>query len=638
MREWTALVLMGPVVAASAADAPSRDLGNGFKDHGVCTPVSNHRGTVATADGEGRAVVLSWLYDHRGGYGLLYLDARTGKSEVCGTPYNWSGDGPFASILSKAGRYYTHFGSHFTEFDPVKRAFTAVHKTVPQMAMSMTEDDQGRIWSATYPSSGLASYDPKTGEFKDYGHLYKQNWAQYPRGIAADDAGWIYFGIGSTRSQIIAFDPATAKATPLLAENERVQAYAPVVRDRNGKVYAHRGDGQWMELYQGRRSDLPEPPKVQAVPYIAGSQGLFHKVFPDGATLAEFSLLERKVAVKEKDGKLTRSDFDYPSEGAHTMGLAAAPNGTICGGTAFPMRFFSYDPKADTWERHTALGQWNTVTALGDTFWAGAYGHGILEEWDPSQPWVDTVAGKAESNPKVLFECKEVINRPHDLLATPDGKWVVLAGTPGYGHTGGGLLIWDRQAQQPKLLKHTDILPELSTYCLGALPDGKLVAGTTIGAGTGGEVKAEVAELYLMDLASAKVEWHAVAIPGVKTYIDLWVSPAGLVYGIADRTTFFVFDPAERKIVHQAPTGDLGSSVSQQGTRCFVEGPDGRIFLLFNQGVAELNPATYALTLVVKSPPTIGGGGACLDGRIYFYNGSHLYSCEVPAPSAQAGG
>ena len=47
--------------------------------------------------------------------------------------------------------------------------------------MSMTEDDDGTIWSATYPNSGMVSYNPDTGEFRDYGSLYEQNWAQYPR-------------------------------------------------------------------------------------------------------------------------------------------------------------------------------------------------------------------------------------------------------------------------------------------------------------------------------------------------------------------------------------------------------------------------------------------------------------------------
>ena len=184
--------------------------------------MSNHRGTVATVDGEGRDVVLVWLFDHRGGYAVLVIDAETGKSQQIPMPFPPGGDCPYASILSSTNKYYTHFNSHFTEFDPVKREFTFVHQTAPQMAMSMTEDDRGVIWSVTYPNSGLVSYNPATGEFKDYGHLHKENWLQYPRHIAADDQGWIYFGIGTTTSHILAFDPAAGQVKEVVPAAERV--------------------------------------------------------------------------------------------------------------------------------------------------------------------------------------------------------------------------------------------------------------------------------------------------------------------------------------------------------------------------------------------------------------------------------
>ena len=40
-----------------------------------------------------------------------------------------------------------------------------------------------------------------------------------------------------------------------------------------------------------------------------------------------------------------RRTFDYTSEGAPIMGVAVAPDGTLCGGTSFPMRFQLQSPK-----------------------------------------------------------------------------------------------------------------------------------------------------------------------------------------------------------------------------------------------------------------------------------------------------
>ena len=366
-------------------------------------------------------------------------------------------------------------------------------------------------------------------------------------------------------------------------------------------------------------------------PIIAGSQGLMHPGFPDGKRLVRCDTVERAMVVADPKTKQTKTlKFDYTSEGAGVMGVAAAPNGTICGGTAFPMRFFSFNPKSDQWINRPAYSQFNTVARQGDRFFFGGYGHGFLLEWDPARPWVDTVKGRADGNPLFLTDCHPTINRPHKLLAHPDGRTLVLAGTPGYGYTGGGLLFWDRQTRARTLLEHTDILPEHSTMTLAALPGGKLLGGTTTAAGTGGEKKATEAELYLMDMATKKLDWHAVVFPGVQSYIDLCPGPKDLVFGFADYGRFFVFDPAARKVVHEENTSAaFGPTTSNQGPRVFVTDGKGRFFILFVRGIAELNPDTFRITLLAKSPVSISGGGDYLDGRIYFASGSHIYSFKT---------
>jgi hypothetical protein len=618
-----------------AAMAATEDLGNGFRHHGIATPVSNHRGIVATQDGEGRDVVLVWLFDHTGGYALLMIDAATGKAEQVPTPFPSGGDCPYASILSTRNRYYTHFGNHFCEFDPAKRAFTFVQQTAPQMAMSMTEDDSGVIWSATYPSSGVASYDPASGEFRDYGHVHPENWPQYPRSVAADDTGWIYFGIGPTNSQVCTLDRAGGAATPVIPEAERGHGYGTVYRDLNGKVYASPRDGAtdgWYELYGGQATRIGPAPAVNHKPIITGSQGLVHTAFQSGKRLKSVDLTERRLTVTDPaTGADTTVAFDYTSAGAHLMGLATSPDGTIVGGTAFPFCYFRYDPKADTWENRACLGQWNTVARQGDRFYAGIYGGGGLLEWDPTAEWVPTVEGQAGCNPQFLAKCEPTINRPHDLLAHPDGKTLVLAGTPGYGFTGGGLMIWDRETKQATVLTHTDLLPEQSTMGLVALEEGLILGGTTTSPGTGGEKKATEAELYILDLATRKIEWHAVVYPGAQNYTDLCRGPRGLVYGIVDQSRFFVFDPRSREVVHEEMVRDThGPTTSQQGPRVFVQDGAGHIYLLFVKGVAQVDPETFAVTMLAESPVPIGPGGDHLDGRIYFGSGSHVYSYQLP--------
>lgn len=627
-------VVVIALLSAASGALSATDIGNGFYSHGVLVPISQLRGVVATVDGNAKNIVLAWLMDHRGGYELLKIDASTGATGEFPTPFPLTGDSPFASILSSRNKYYAHFNSHFIEFDVNNQEFTFVHETTPKTAMSMTEDDNGIIWSVTYPHSGLVSYNPQTKEFKDYGQVYKQNWSQYPRYIAADDKGWIYFALGETDSQIIAFDPFTEKVLPMIPESERKNGLAYLYRDFNGKVYGNALKGtsdEWYEFYEGKGKKIGSHSIVNKRPYVAGTQGLSYDLFPDGKYIKTLDLEERRLVIYENSQVIKDLHFDYTSEGSLIVSIGAAPDGTICGGSFKPNYFFNYNPKTDQLLNRQCYGQWNTVASQKTRLFIGGYSKGFLLEWDSSQPWVPTKKNKSGCNP--LFRCEGTheIDRPHKLLSHIDGKTIILAGTPGYGLTGGGLLFWDRETQKTQLLNHTEIVPDHSTKSLVSLTMDQILGGTTTRPGTGGITKASEAELYLMDLSSKKLLWHQVVIPGVQEYSDLCLAQNGMVYGIADRKIFFVFDAVKREVVHQGSA--LGPIPHQQGPRIFIVSPTNTYILYYN-GVAQINPATYALTRLVTSPVPITAGGDLLDGRIYFGSGSNLYSYLVE-PSIQ---
>ncbi len=242
-----------------------------------------------------------------------------------------------------------------------------------------------------------------------------------------------------------------------------------------------------------------------------------------------------------------------------------------------------------------------------------------------------TQPGQERSNPRFLTDCEPTIDRPHALLAHPGGKTLILAGTPGYGYSGGGLLFWDRETRSRTLLEHTELLPDQATMSLAALPDGKLLGGTTTSPGTGGEKKAREAELYILDLATRKVEWHAAEFAGVQEYTALHAEPDGRVFGLADRGRFFVFDPAARRVVHEEDTGArFGPCVSNQRPRVFLNGPAGAVSILFVRSMARLDPATFPITRLAGTPVPIDAGADLRDGRIDFGSGSHVYSYTLP--------
>ena len=135
-----------------------------------------------------------------------------------------------------------------------------------------------------------------------------------------------------------------------------------------------------------------------------------------------------------------------------------------------------------------------------------------------------------------------------------------------------------------------------------------------------------------MDIETRRVLWREVVFPGVQSYTDLCPGPGGVVYGIADRERFFVFDPDSRKVLRSEFTADsFGLTARQQGPRVFATTPSGSVYMLFIKGIVRVDPSDHSLTLVAESPVPVGFGGDWLNGRIYFGSGSHVYSygeCE----------
>ncbi len=615
------------LLAALGASGRTVDLGNGFLDHGVAIPVACHRGTVATAGKDGKNTVLLWLYDHNGGYALLQIDPATGRSRQQAVPFPTGGDGPFASILSSKNRFYSHYNGYFVEYDPVAEAFTFHGKTTRQMAMSMTEDDAGRIWSATYPGCGVAAFDPATRKLIDYGRVNQESWAQYPRSIAVDDHGIVYIGIGNTRSQFLAFNPGNRKTTALLAETERIPAAgATVWRGADGKVYGRNGK-QHYRFYDGKMELLPAAPKVAPKPCIADSQSLFHREFPDGARLVACDLEQRMLSWQPAGGgEVRKVAFDYTTEGAHVMSLCGTPDGRIIGGTAFPMDCFSYDIKNDAMSRvGTEVRQWNTLFITGDLIYIAAYTGGYCLEYDIRRPWrgVARKAREEADNPVLLGVVGPAINRPHAAALSSDGRIVAFSGTPGYGRTGGGLALYRRDTRRFSVIPPENLLQSQSVYALAPLPGNRMLLGGTTLPGSGGETLAKEATLAEFDLESGKIVRNDTPIAGVKAYYDFHVLADGRIIGWADGSIFFVYDPAQHRMLKQ--TAAELRVPSAQGPRLFAK-YNGRVYGILTDGIAVYDPEAMVMKRIAASPVPVGGGSAVVDGRYYFFSRGRIYS------------
>ena len=606
--------------AAEAQAGQSQAQAAGFVDHGIPTPVAQTRGVVSTVDQSGQDVVLTWLQDWRGGYAILMVNAETGASQQFDVPFKPDGDEPSAIYLSSKNRLYTLFNSQFVEFDVASKRFTFHGKVNGKTAMSMTEDKDGRIWAATYPNNQLVSFNPQNSSLQNHGQLAKESWTQYPRSIAVDAHGWVYVGSGLAASQIYAYNIQSHATQALLSSSQRVSGTAVVTQSQSNVVYARNGRQQFM-LTNGKASGLSAGAQVAESNLKGGAQNLVDREFPSGRRLVSVDMHDRTLVTRDASGQQKTVKFNYTTQGAALTFVCATGDNKVCGGTRFPMHTFYYNAGDNKFDSKQLPRQPNVMAALGSRLYVAAYPDGKLFQ--------ESENGKNEFSE--VLNAYPSINRPHAMLIMGGGSQIALAGTPEYGTTGGGMMFWNRSSGQKSRIDHWHLVPNHSVQAMVELSNGMLLGGTTVAPGTGGVTKAtDSSELFLMDANTHEVRWRGAPVPGAKTITDLMVGTDGLVYGLADSVDLFVFNPNNRQVVSvNRFSKDLGPSVYAQGTRAFVKGADGSIYVLLYNGIGKVDTKAHTVSRVVSSPVRITVGGAAANGRIYFGSNNHLYSWKA---------
>lgn len=608
-----------------------------FESLGVAAAVSESRGALATTDSTGRRLVLALAMDRYEGAlrtSLLVIDVDSGEAEQFWFPAQNAANGPaYSLLLGASGRLYTTFNSHFVVFDVEARRW---HFTrAAGEAMSLAEAPNGTVYFATYPTSSLYSYDPSTGVFTHHGRLDLTE--QYPNSLAVGTDGWVYAGLGTARSNLVAFLPATGSLRQLIPESERRVGTGMVWIGTDGAVYGRPYDsGPIYALENGAARPSSYVPAQEGTGALHWSS--VWRDFGDGTRLIAFDLPGNRLQVADTDGNVHEIRFGYVSEGTEITSLVTGPDGKIYGSTSHPMHFFVYDPPADELTdlgpiERIGGGNFAGMVAQGEFVLGAAYAGGYLYAFDTTRPFHPT-----QGNPRLLAEYPGAITRPRALLAHPDGEHVLMAGFAGYGLVGGGLAIFNRVTGQSELIPNSRLAPGHSIITMGALPNGDIVAGTSVEAPGGGTPTARVARLLIFDWSNREVVFSfeplsdrsvfgTATIPGAREIVSVAVYEYGMVYGLASDGQFFVFDPAERKIVHRSNLGLYGTPV--RADQAFIRTPEGRMYALLTGGIVSIEPETYAYELVAVPPVRPSAGIAYLDGCLYFASGTRLWRAEL---------
>lgn len=632
------LVLLFSAGALAQGNAQST---GSFINHGVAAAVSESRGMIATEDSDGNRLLLALAMDRLASASgalrtsLLVIDAATGKTEQFWYPQEGVANGAaYALMKASTGRFYTTFGSHFVEFDVDARQwrFTGSAGT----AMSFAEGPDGTIYFATYPTSTLFSYNPTTKTLTNHGRLDMQE--QYPSFLAVDEDGWVYAGIGTARSNLVALNPKTGERRQLVEEAERRTGSGTVYVGIDGKVYG-RGfpGGPTFLLSGGTATSSLAMLEAEGVGGIGWGSML--RRFPSGGRVIEFNLPGKQAWLSNPDGTTYEITFDYVSDGTEITSLVAGPDGKIYGSTSHPMHFISFDPLKQTLHdlghiEHIGGGNFPGMASQGRWVVGGAYSKGSLYAFDTTQP-VEHSSIPSRSNPRMLAEYSGPISRPRVVHAYPDGKTVIMGGFAGYGLVGGGLAVYDLEERRGRLIPNNRFLPGHSAMTLRTLPTGEVIGGTSVEAPGGGHPTASVAKLFILDLQTDSVVFEmeplpdrtvfgTARVPGEREIRSIEVTDEGLVYGLSASAQFFVFDPDSREIIYRANVGTWGTPVRTD--QSFIKAPNGDVYAVMSKGILRIDPEDFSFELIATPPTTITAGTALVDGVLYYGSGPHLWS------------
>jgi hypothetical protein len=595
-----------------------------FVDHGVPVPLAEKRGVVAMRGQDGRNVVIASSMDQGPLGWVLITDIDSGRSDQLWLPKRAGNEPTYSVMLSSKGRFYTTSGPYLLELDVEKRAWTACENPVDvPLYLSYTEGRDGTIYAGSYEGCHLVSFDPETRKATDLGAMDPGE--MYLSRLATDDKGWVYCGIGVARNNLVAYHPATKERRQLVTESERKTGTCGVSSGADGKAYGSI-DGKDYILYDGKKTPLPDGQSVPPECTGAVGWGSILNRLPDGRRVSAYSLDGKWFEVADpKTGKTRRVTIDYQSEGAYVRFVFPGPGGKIWGASGHPPWTFTFDPKTRTTAILGRARSWQAADALGDRIFSAEYSGGWLSVFDSKRPW--SGEGKAETdNPRILAEYQPDINQPYAALVHPGGSHVLMSGWPGYGYVGGGLAVYDLKTGESRLIKHTELVPDQSTYQLAALPNGDIVAGTNISGGHGTTPVAKEGMLYILDWKTKTVSYRAVPVPGAAGVDGLVVARDGLVYAITAPPTLFVFDPKTRRVSHTRDLAEHGT-IAYNGLKL---GPDDKIYAVLTKALLRITPGTYAVEKLAEPPGAARAGTAVMAGRLYFVIDSHLWSFALP--------
>ncbi|HEY2670433.1 MAG TPA: hypothetical protein VGJ07_08670 [Rugosimonospora sp.] len=559
-----------------------------------------------------------------------------------------------------------YFGTSDTgdlyNYRPGDSQVTSLGVPVPgQVFWGLSIGSDGLVWGGTYPGGLVFSYDPATGQVHNYGQaIAGETYIEALEQVG----GRIYVG-SSPNAKLASLDPATGTFTQidLPADHASTDIYKLNLRGTLLFVSTDRTyildttTGTWGDQLPGTgRGVSPVDPATGNTIYYKTSAGPVATYNLD--THAVQTLSWAPNAAPESWGWIDLADpnlpgpsvaFTYYTNGrtyaynpatAHTyylqptlMGsgdqltvIGSGPDGNIyCGAYLTPPGMGRWDPDKKAFELLADSGQVEGYGSFHGDLVYGRYPQGALYRYDLDKPW------QQGTNPAPPVTIGNEQNRPQSFVDI--GDQLAVSSVPETGRHGGAITLWNPDTNAFSVYRNvvTNQTPVSLVY-----RDGLIYGGTSINGGYGIDPITPEANLFVWDPVSHQTLFTAAPVSGATTVAGLAFDADGLLWGLAG-STLFVFNPANRKVIHKVTLFD-DTDGSRYGNDHVLLFESGQLYGVTANRLFRYDHGNDKVTVLYDGVAT-KLGARCLAtdryGALYFNAASsHLYRYT---PSEQEG-
>ncbi|WP_152365977.1 PQQ-binding-like beta-propeller repeat protein [Microlunatus speluncae] len=507
---------------------------------------------------------------------------------------------------------------------------------------------QGFAGGSVLPPARVAAFDPKTGQYRDYGEFGAAY--TYVRSTAVI-GNTIYAGMGTTAALFaIDIDSGAKSEIPLPEGREGCQFTYELATSGTdlwvrfdctkisyGYVYDTVGRAWTRGPLTGYSDQRVGRDTAGNTWFTIGST--LHRLSPDGEdTELDAAIGSKGIGVVESGGQeyvigltnnvLDRYDIATGEQEQHILDLPGTPttprsavlgpDGRLHFGGYFSGGLASFDPAAEEWQFQARLGQTEGFATVGDRLYGGHYPGAKIEKIDPTKPL-------GSGNPTEVFNLTaEGQDRPFAL--TDAGGLLAVGTVPGYGNLQGALAIHDPATGDVD--RYVGLIPD---QCITALAyaNGVVYGGTSVYGGNGVEPTQDNARVFAFDLLTRKLLWN-VEVEGQRQVTSLEVTPGRRVWA-GTKGTLHALSTVDGKQVADYEIAPFDWSTfpggTWQGTSLAYDPSTNRLYGSIGGKVIRIRPAGRPDLQILA-----GTGGAHIvlapDHRLYFVNGQNLKSID----------